>query len=232
MAATSSIDFQPIFDATPTPLVLLTHDLVIADMNVAYTDAVERGRDALIGRNVFDAFPATGDTERKLKASLTRVLRTGQPDFLPLIHYPIPIPDESGITDRYWSVTHSPILSGEGDVAFILQNTQDVTELHRLKTELGGRSDGESEDIGRGDIRHGDIGHGDIEHGDTENGERGRGKAALGSSILERAERVQALNKTLLDESTQLRNLFMRSPSFMCVLRGPELRFELANTPS
>ena len=60
-----------------------------------------------------------------------------------------------------------------------------------------------------------------IDNGATDNG-------AIGKSVLERAERVQAINKTLLRETSQLRGLFMRAPSFMCVLRGPEHRFELA----
>ena len=49
------------------------------------------------------------------------------------------------------------------------------------------------------------------------------------SSVVDRAERVQALNISLLAESAQLRNLFMRSPSFMCLLREPNYRFELVN---
>jgi PAS domain S-box-containing protein len=34
---------------------------------------------------------------------------------------------------RYWSAVHTPLLDARGEVAFILQNTVDVTELHRLK---------------------------------------------------------------------------------------------------
>ena len=46
----------------------------------------------------------------------------------------------------------------------------------------------------------------------------------------DRAKGIQAPNNPLPAESTQLRNLFMRAPSFMCVLRGADFRFELANT--
>ena len=51
----------------------------------------------------------------------------------------------------------------------------------------------------------------------------------LGTAVFDRAERIQALNLSLLAESAQLRNLFMRAPSFMCLLRGPDYRIELAN---
>ena len=198
MAATGSIDFQAIFDSTPTPLVLMSPDFVIVDMNKQYLDAVGRSREGIVGRNMFDAFPATGEIARGLRDSLLRVLRTAKPDFLPVVHYPIPVPDETGVTDRYWSASHHPILGTSGAVEFILQNTQDVTDLYRLKAEMRGES---------------------MPPGPS-----------IGSSILERAQRVQAMNVSLLAETTQLRNLFMRAPSFMCLLRGPEFRFELANS--
>jgi len=201
VAATGTIDFHSIFDNVPTPLLLLSPEFSIVEMNQCYIEAVGRGREALIGRNMFDAFPATGETARSLKDSLTRVVRTGKPDFLPVMYYPIPVPDETAVLDRYWSCSHLPIRDAKGDVVFVLQNAQDVTEIHQLKAEA----------------RAGSLA-------------AGPGRSTLGTSILERAERVQALNMSLLAESAQLRNLFMRAPSFMCVLRGPEFRFELVNT--
>ena len=200
MAATGAIDFQAIFESTPTPLLIMTADLAIVDMNQAYIDVVERDRDTLVGRNLFDAFPSTGETARTLRDSIFRVVRTGRPDFVPVLHYPIPVRDESGTVDRYWSASHVPILGDHGKVAFVMQNTQDITEMQLLKGEGGMPA------------------------------APGSGKASLGSSILARAQRVQALNDTLLAESAQLRNLFMRAPSFMCVFSGPEFRFELANS--
>ena len=198
MAATGAIDFQAVFSGVPTPLMIMTPALAIVDMNQAYVEVVGRERDTLVGRNLFDAFPSTGETARSLRDSLSRVVRTGKPDFLPVLHYPIPVPDETGVVDRYWSASHLPILGEHGEVAFVMQNTQDVTDIHQLK--------------GDGGIKP------------------MPGRASLGSSILARAERVQALNDTLLAESAQLRNLFMRAPSFMCLLRGPDFRFELANS--
>jgi PAS domain S-box-containing protein len=42
-------------------------------------------------------------------------------------------------------------------------------------------------------------------------------------------ETVDRLNKQLASESDRLRGLFEQAPGFMCVLRGPEHMFELAN---
>ena len=49
------------------------------------------------------------------------------------------------------------------------------------------------------------------------------------SGIFGRARAVQEANLTLQAESERLRALFEQAPGFMCVLRGPEHRFELAN---
>lgn len=195
MAATDQVDFRDIFDLSPTPLMLMSTDLVILDMNRSYVEAVGRSRDKLIGRNVFDAFPSSGETLRSLKESLLRVIHTGDTDVLPVLRYPIPLPDESAVEERYWSCSHIPVRNKRGEVTMILQNTQDVTEIHR-KIETAPREKAE----------------------------------VLGTSVLNRAERIQALNISLLAESAQLRNLFMQAPSFMCLLRGPDYKFELANT--
>ncbi|HTV34590.1 MAG TPA: HWE histidine kinase domain-containing protein [Methylocella sp.] len=52
-------------------------------------------------------------------------------------------------------------------------------------------------------------------------GVRANGPATPGS--------VQVLNQSLLDTVHHLRRLVMQAPSFMCVLRGPNLVFELVN---
>jgi PAS domain S-box-containing protein len=87
-----------------------------------------------------------------LRESLERVLRTGQPDHLAVIPYRVPIEKDGAVVDvdRTWSATHIPVLDANGEVAFILQHTVDVTSLHdpsqaaeerapgeRLRTEAG-----------------------------------------------------------------------------------------------
>lgn len=198
VAAKTRIDFQVVFENAPTPLVIMSPDLTIIDMNQQYVAAVGRGRDVLVGRKLFDAFPASSENARILKDSLQRVLETGKPDFLPVLKYPVAAPNKVDVEIRYWSASHLPLHDEDGKLAYLMQNTQDVTAIHRLKANA--------------EIR------------DNPNAKE------LGKSVLERAELVQALNASLLAESAHLRNLFMRAPSFMCVLRGPDYRFELANT--
>src|SRR5690606_40703648 len=60
-----------------------------------YLRVTGRRREELIGRNMFEVFPAdpaTGSDRSvlQLQASFNRVLASGKPDVLALIHYPIP----------------------------------------------------------------------------------------------------------------------------------------------
>jgi signal transduction histidine kinase/DNA-binding response OmpR family regulator/PAS domain-containing protein len=128
------IDFAALFGASPNPYVLLDPRFTIVTMNDAYLQVTMRRRDELVGRNIFDAFPSDPDSEshRQLRGALERVLRTGERDHLPLIQYDIPLPN-GGFEERSWSATHTPLLGPDGAVAFILQHTVDVTELHRLR---------------------------------------------------------------------------------------------------
>ena len=190
MAADVSLDFRVLFDAAPSAMMVLTPDLTILEVNPLYEEVVGRCREKLVGRELFDAFPGDESNTGQLRRSVNRVLSTGRADFLPMLHYPVAAKDGGEQVDRYWSCSQVPIRDADGKVAFVLQQTQDITALYRA---------------GRLAVQDGE------------------------GSLVDRAERVQALNISLLAESAQLRNLFMRSPSFMCLLREPDYRFELVN---
>ena len=192
MAADVAIDFKALFDAAPTPLMVLSPNFTIVEVNDLYTSTVGRCRDTLVGRDMFEAFPGDEASEGQLRRSLDRVVASGQVDLLPLLHYPLTPSHGTGPVDRFWSCSHVPIRDAAGKLAFILHQTQDVTALHREGAALSSAEE-------------------------------------IATNVLGRAERVQALNVSLLAESAQLRNLFMRSPSFMCLLKEPDYRFELVN---
>lgn len=129
-------DFAALFGRLPSPYMIVDRNLTYVNVNDAYCSVLERRREDLIGRYIFDAFPAQGESRARLQSSFDRVLETGQPDTLALIPYPIERPASrgGGYEMRYWSAAHVPLLDAEGRTRFIVQNTVDVTELQNLKT--------------------------------------------------------------------------------------------------
>jgi two-component sensor histidine kinase len=109
---------------------------------------------------------------------------------------PYAMPVEDGFERRFWSCTHVPIRAEDGEVAFIVKNAHDITELKQA-TALAGIGD--------------EV-------------------PCKGAAPAECAETVQVLNQSLLATVQHLRALFMQAPNFMCVLRGPEHVFEMANS--
>ena len=99
MITAPQIDYAAIYRQLPVPVLMLTPQFVISDANEAFLQTMGRTREEVLGRDVFDAFPdnpwdpgATG--ERNLRASLHRVLATGQSDSTEFQKKDIEIPGE------------------------------------------------------------------------------------------------------------------------------------------
>ncbi len=147
------IDYVAVFRQLPIPVLLLTPEFAIADVNQASLQATGRTRDELLGRNVFDAYPSdpadpSTTTVRKTIASLRRVLATGEPYAMEFQKSDIEVPGSPGLFARYyWSGVNAPVLGPDGDVALIAIMAEDVTDrLHRFMSAVG--SDETYEDSG------------------------------------------------------------------------------------
>ncbi|WP_369275510.1 SpoIIE family protein phosphatase [Streptomyces sp. R11] len=135
---TADIEFTAFFDATPSPYLVLGTDLVIHYVNQAYLQATGRSRSELVGKYFFDALPenphAPEEAQRNLKASLRRVLETGEPETLVLQRYDIPALQHPGeFEERWWSEIHTPITGPDGRVKWIVQRAEDVTVFIRSR---------------------------------------------------------------------------------------------------
>lgn len=135
-----AIDFEQLFQRSPNAYMLLDRELRYVAANAAYLRVTATRLEDLLGRRIFDVFPNDPDNPNNesvqlLRRSLERALASGRPDALALIRYRVPQHTSQGIevADRYWSATHTPIVDGEGRVAFVLQHTVDVTELQQLR---------------------------------------------------------------------------------------------------
>ncbi len=135
-------DFGQLFRAMPGQYMILDLEMNYVDANAAYCASVEQPLEAFVGRNVFEAFPPTGEGGRQVEESLRRVAVTGVAETLPLVAYPIPRPSGDGFMMKYWSCVHLPLFDAEGRVAFVAQNAVDVTELQHLKTIAYGPGQG------------------------------------------------------------------------------------------
>lgn len=201
----NQLNFAHLFSASPNPYVVMSRTFVILGANQAYLNVTGRALADIVERSLFDAFPSEdAGNAAMLRESLERVVQTGQRDELPLIRYGIvrETPQGKQYEDRFWSATHTPLFDEAGQLKYVLQHTEDVTELHRLR--MGSRTDGS-------------LGH------------SVGGGAEVSNRLLQRAESVQQRNEALRAESSQLRRLFAQAPGFIAVVRGPQHVFELAN---
>jgi len=199
----TKVDFEAIFDGLPTPLLLMDRDFNIAALNQAFLDSTKLTRESLIGKDVFTAFPAGQESRRLLQESFERTRDQGVVDVLPLVSYAHEVNGHR--EERLWSCTHLPVRDRNGRVAYLVKSAQDITELYP-SLKAGEELCPPLQEA--------------MEHG-----------ASLeGWTVLEGAAHREVLNQTLMATVQHLRRLVMQAPSFMCVLRGPDLVFELVNT--
>jgi serine phosphatase RsbU (regulator of sigma subunit) len=126
------LDFRTVFRAVPTACVVLDDQLVIQDCNDAYVHVAGQPRERLLGRGLFDAFPALGAPSAAVD-SVTSVLRTalttGRPAVLGTQRYDTAGAGGAGVPDeKYWAGTAVPLPRGE-QPAWVLFHVFDVTAL-------------------------------------------------------------------------------------------------------
>jgi signal transduction histidine kinase/DNA-binding response OmpR family regulator len=131
--------FRLLFEASPTPYLVLTPEFKIAAVADSYLRATMTQRDEIIGHDLFEVFPdnpndpaATG--EQNLRSSLNRVLTTRQPDQMAVQKYDVRKPSEEGgaFEERHWSPLNVPVLDGRGKLIFIIHRVEDVTNLVKM----------------------------------------------------------------------------------------------------
>ncbi|MEU1708181.1 SpoIIE family protein phosphatase [Streptomyces sp. NPDC005706] len=136
---TPKIDYPGVFAALPSPCLVLGTDLVIADANAAFCAVTGRTRGELIGRYLFDTFPSNpadpeADGVATLKDSLHRVLSCRQTDHMALQKYDIPIAgNPEAFKERWWTAINVPVLGPDGEVAWIIHRSEDMTEVVRAR---------------------------------------------------------------------------------------------------
>jgi two-component system, response regulator / RNA-binding antiterminator len=121
------------FRTTEAPLLVLDRELVIRAVNPAHERVMGFHESALVGRDVFDAYPANSaeadgdDGQRSMAASFERVLREARAHDLVVQRYDIPDGTQPGrFVARTWRPVNTPVRTGDA-VAGILVRAE---ELH------------------------------------------------------------------------------------------------------
>ena len=129
------LNLENIFQHSPTPTSVVEAndpDFTFVKVNDAYCRMTQRSDSELIGKALFEAFPANPDEKKptgpeRLLESFRRVIKTRQPDELGTIRYDIVL-DDGQYKEVYWRVINSPVLSGDGEVEFIVNSASRITE--------------------------------------------------------------------------------------------------------
>ena len=140
-SGTTHPDYRHVFHEVPAPLVLLTPDLTVVDVNRAHLETTATTAEASIGRSVLGASPAGPDDPHPdgpagLRQSLERARDTGRPDTVLLQRNGIRMADGS-YAERFWSYRTVPILDAHDDVVLLVHRADDITDYVRSRVDAG-----------------------------------------------------------------------------------------------
>lgn len=111
----------------------LDRELKFKNANQAYCRAVDRNKEDLIGRYLFDAFP---DTEERIEPFLDALCKSLEGDITHLELQPYKLLlSTGGFEDRLWDIKNQPLYSTDGDIIGVVQYCEDVTEREALRKE-------------------------------------------------------------------------------------------------
>ena len=127
-------------ERVPEMYLILSPELYILAASVLYLEATETKKEDLIGKHIFEAFPDNpahpeADGMKNINASLQRVLRSKKPDYMPVQRYDVPdIKNPGQFIQRYWDPSHMPVLNESGEIEYIIQRANNITE--QVLTEI------------------------------------------------------------------------------------------------
>jgi PAS domain S-box-containing protein len=134
----SPIDYQRLFRSLPNNLLLMEPDGTILDNTDSHVAVSMKTREEAVGRSLFDAYPSVDQNQGDIiAASHEHVRRHLEPHSMPIIRYDLARPAElgGGLEEMYWQATHYPLLDEQGQLQYILQRTQNVTEQYLATLE-------------------------------------------------------------------------------------------------
>ena len=129
------LNVTTLFHSLNTPYIVFGVDdpaFTVLEENDAHASVAMVTREQVIGKPLLEAFPDTSEQyqktgESRLLESIRKVIKTKRPDTMPRLHYNLR--DKTGnYTQKFWNVTHYPVLDKEGHVTAVFQATEDMTD--------------------------------------------------------------------------------------------------------
>jgi signal transduction histidine kinase len=136
--SSSNHNFRALFETTPGSYVVLTPDFRIAAVNHDHLQSRMEQGEEILGRKIFELFSSDPEdigsgAASSLAKSMEQVLRTRTPDAMKLLKHRIPQPESTGggFAERPAIVINSPVLGSNGEVAYIIQRIEDLSNFIR-----------------------------------------------------------------------------------------------------
>jgi PAS domain S-box-containing protein len=130
----AAVNYQNLFRSLPDNFLVMAPDATIIDNTDSHVAASLKPREEVLGRTLFEAFPSVDQNQGDvIAASHEHVRQHLEPHTMPLIRYDLALPAEQGggFEEMYWQATHYPLLDEQGQLQYIVQRTQNVTEQYR-----------------------------------------------------------------------------------------------------
>jgi PAS domain S-box-containing protein len=139
----AALDFELLFNSLPGAYLVLDAKLGVIAVSDELLRATMTKREEILGHYVFDVLPDDPSNPTGFQiwqASLETVLSTRATDVMPVVKYSVKRSEAegSGFVEKYWRPSNSPVLGKDGEVAYIIHRTEEVTELRKSLEENQG----------------------------------------------------------------------------------------------
>ncbi|RZK43995.1 MAG: PAS domain S-box protein [Pedobacter sp.] len=132
--------YQAIFNYSQSAMLIVSPDssYTMLDVNEAYLQSTNSTREELVGKSVFEVFPAnpTDQVSKNIERtyySFQQAVSTKKPHTMSNYRYDIPIRGTNDFEERYWTTTNTPVLDENGEVLYFIHSPINVTEVYKLQ---------------------------------------------------------------------------------------------------
>jgi two-component system sensor histidine kinase VicK len=222
-----SSDTLKALETAPNMYLILSPNLYILTASNLYLQAIETTRETIVGKHIFEAFPTNPDFPntngvQNINASLQEVLRTKQPHYMQVQRYDVPDVNHPGkFIQRYWDPCHTPILDDAGNISYIIQLANNVTDKILTEQALAASQRQQEETVRQVQCLNVEL--------SSMNDVLRHSQESLQLLNDQQEEQIFTRTNDLRLSENKYRSLIEQSPIAQQVFRGDDMTFELVN---